>query len=57
MKKSSQMKSVNMLGASLDILTINPSYCTEDYGHALFNPLNTSTCFLILDLEQVQTVE
>ena len=36
MKKSSQMKSVNMLGALLDILTIDSSYCMEDYGHALF---------------------
>ena len=36
MKKSSQMRSVNMLGVSLDILTIDSSYCMEDYGHALF---------------------
>ena len=38
MKKSCQMKSVNMLGAFnlLDILTIDSSYCMEDYGHALF---------------------
>ena len=36
MKKSSQMKAVNMIGALLDILTIHHSYCTEYYGNALF---------------------
>ena len=29
-------QSVNMLGASLDILTMDSSYCTEDYGNAKF---------------------